>query len=106
MGIVYLILAIIFEVCGTTMLKLTNGFTNLIPSVIFVICYAISFFLLSQTLKTIDIAIAYAIWSAVGMTLIALIGIFCFQEHMNTIKLISLLLIIIGVVGLRIGSIA
>ncbi len=104
MGYLYLTLAVIFEVCGTTSLKYTNGFTNLIPSLIFIICYGISFYSLSLSLKTIDLAVAYAIWGAVGIAIISAIGFFVFHETFNWIKIISILFIIIGVIGVRLSS--
>ncbi len=104
MGFLYLLAAITFEVAGTTALKFTEGFTRLLPSIVFIICYAISFFNLSQALKSIDLGIAYAIWSAVGVALIAILGVIIFKEPVNPIKIISLILIISGVVGLKLSS--
>lgn len=104
MGLVYLFAAIIFEVTGTTTLKFTEGFTKLLPSIVFILCYAISFFSLSQALKTIELGIAYAIWAAVGVALVAIVGILLFKEQVNIIKILSLLFIIIGVVGLKLST--
>ena len=104
MGFLYLLAAITFEGAGTTALKFTEGFTRLLPSIVFIICYAISFFNLSQALKSIDLGIAYAIWSAVGVALIAILGVIIFKEPVNPIKIISLILIISGVVGLKLSS--
>lgn len=104
MGGVLLSVAILAEVIGTTMLKMSNGFKVLVPSVLFVIFYAASFYALAHALKTIDMGIAYAIWAAVGLTIVTIIGIFLFNENMNWIKALSILFIIIGVVGLRLSS--
>lgn len=71
----YLVLAIIFETIGTTVLKLSNGFLVLIPSIATVVSYILSFLFLSYALKTIDISVAYAIWGAFGILLICVIGI-------------------------------
>ncbi len=104
MNILYLVLAILSEVAGTTSLKFSQGFTKLVPSVIVILCYALSFWLLSLTLKKIDVGIAYAIWSAVGTALITTIGILWFKEPITAIKIGSIVLIILGVVGLNIGG--
>ena len=101
---IYLILAIIFEVTGTTMMKLSNGFTILWPSIGLFVFYTISFTLLTLSLKSLDVSLAYAIWSGLGTALIAAIGIIFFHEHINATKIISLLFIIIGVVGLNLSG--
>lgn len=104
MSWIYLILAIIFETIGTTALKLSNGFSVLLPSIGTVISYILSFLFLSYALKTIDISIAYAIWGAFGILLISTIGIIFFHEQLNIVKIISILFIIIGTVGLRLAN--
>lgn len=101
MGWGYLILAIIFEVFGTTMMKLSNGLSNIIPSVLMFVGYIASFAMLAIALKTIDVSVAYAIWSAIGIILISIIGIFYFGESVSLAKVISLLVIITGVVSLK-----
>lgn len=105
MNYLFLLFAIIFEIAGTTLLKMTHGFSVLLPSVGTVVAYLFSFYFLSLTLKTIEIGIAYAIWCAVGMSLIAIVGIIFFQESANPIKIVSLLFIIVGVVGLCLNNI-
>lgn len=104
MSWIYLTLAIIFETIGTTALKLSNGFSVLLPSIGTVISYILSFLFLSYALKTIDISIAYAIWGAFGILLISTIGIIFFNEHLSVVKIISILFIIIGTVGLRLAN--
>lgn len=96
--------AIALEVIGTTSMKLSHGFTRLIPSVLLFACYAASFVVFTFVLKKIDISVAYAIWSGVGTALVALIGILYFRETITVIKFISILLIIIGVIGLNISG--
>ncbi len=105
MGALYLSMAILAEVIGTTMLKMSNGFKVVGPTVLFVIFYIASFYALAQALKTIDMGIAYAIWAAVGLTIVTLIGILIFHEPINWIKALSILFIVIGVVGLRLSSV-
>jgi len=97
----YLILAIVFEVVGTTAMKLSNGFTHPLPSVTVFVCYGCSIALLTLAVRSIDISVAYAIWSALGMTLITIIGIAWFKEPATVAKLVSIAIIIIGVVGLN-----
>ena len=97
----YLFLAIVFETASTTLLKLSNGFSVLLPSIGTVIGYILCFYFLSLAFKTIDISIAYAVWGAVGIVLITLIGIFFFHENISFLKILFIALIIISTVGLR-----
>ncbi|HTF38708.1 MAG TPA: multidrug efflux SMR transporter [Blastocatellia bacterium] len=97
----YLVLAILLEVSGTTCMKLSEGFTRMVPSILLVVFYTLSFGMLTLALKKIDVSVAYAIWSGVGTALIASIGVLWFKEPATALKLISLALIIIGVVGLN-----
>lgn len=98
---IYLIAAIFFEVLGTTSMKLSDGFTKTVPSVAMGIFYILSLVALTYALKKFDVSMAYAIWSGVGTALITLIGIVYFKEPMGVVKLASIGLIIIGVVGLH-----
>ena len=101
---IFLILAILTEVAGTTAMKLSRGLTRLAPSIAVAVFYIISFVLLAMALKKINVSVAYAIWSGIGTALIAMIGFFWFKEPMNAIKIVSLILIILGVMGLELGS--
>ncbi len=100
----YLMLAIVAEVAGTTSIKLSEGFTRLLPSVAIFGFYGLSLGMLSLALKEIDLSFAYAVWSGVGMALIATLGILWFREPMGALKMVSLGLIVIGVVGLHLSS--
>lgn len=100
MSWVYLILAITMEVIGTTNMKLSHGFTKLLPSVLMFVFYGFSFAFITLALKKIDVSIAYALWSGVGTALIAAIGFIYFKEPVTAIKIGSIALIVIGVVGL------
>ena len=100
MSWVYLIIAIIMEVIGTTNMKLSEGFTKTLPSILVFVFYVISFAFLTLALKKLDISITYAIWSGVGTALIAAIGVFYFKEPATALKIVSLALIVIGVIGL------
>ena len=104
MGWLYLMLAILSEVSGTTSLKFSEGFTRPLPSVLVVVCYGLSFFMLSLTLKRIDVSVAYAVWSGLGTALIASIGFLWFKEPVTALKIASIGLIIIGVIGLNVGG--
>ncbi|MBK1664532.1 ligand-binding protein SH3 [Rhodospirillum rubrum] len=96
--------AILFELAGTTAMKLSEGFTRLLPSVALVVCYVISFALLTLTLKKMDVSIAYAIWSGAGTVLITVIGILVFKEPATLLKVLCIALIVAGVVGLNLLS--
>lgn len=100
----YLILAILFEVAGTTCMKLSAGFSKLIPSILLFLFYAGSLVALTFALKEIDVSIAYAVWSGLGTALITLVGIFFFRESVTLLKIVSILLIIIGVMGLNLAG--
>lgn len=97
-------LAIALEVAGTTSMKLSDGFTKLVPSILIFVFYAASFVALTFALKKIDLGIAYAIWAGVGTALITVIGILWFREPATAMKLLSILLIIGGVIGLHLGG--
>lgn len=92
--------AIAFEVAGTTSMKLSEGFTKLVPSIAIFVCYAVSFSLLTLTLRTMGVGITYAIWSGVGTVATAAIGALVFGESMGALKIACIMLITVGVVGL------
>jgi small multidrug resistance pump len=94
-------IAIVLEVAGTTCMKLSDGFTRPLPSLGIVVFYAGAFAALTVALKRLEVSVAYAIWSAVGTALIALIGVVLFKESFTPLKAMSLLLIVAGVVGLQ-----
>ena len=100
----YLALAILLEVSGTTCMKLSQGFTKLVPSILLFVFYTLSMGMLTLALKRIDVSVAYAVWSGVGTALISTIGVLWFKEPVTALKLISLGLIIIGVVGLNLSG--
>jgi small multidrug resistance pump len=101
---IYLILAIVFEVSGTTCMKLSEGFTKIIPSILIFVFYGFCFSFLTLSLKRLEISVAYSVWSGLGTTLIASIGIIWFRESISFIKFLSIVLIIIGVIGLNSGE--
>lgn len=101
---IYLFFAIILEVSGTTCMKLSQGFTKILPSILIFIFYGLSFTSLTIVIKKIDVSIAYAIWSGFGTALIAIIGILWFREPLNQLKVISLVLVIVGIIGLNLST--
>jgi small multidrug resistance pump len=100
----FLSVAIISEVVATSALKASNGFTQLWPSLLVIAGYAIAFFFLSLTLRTMPVGIAYAIWSGIGIVLVTFIAWFVFGQSLDTPAIIGLTLIITGVVVLQIFS--
>jgi small multidrug resistance pump len=100
----YLAGAIILEIAGTTSMKLSEGLTRFVPSILIFVFYVLSFLALTMALKKIDVSVAYAIWAGVGTALIALIGVTHFKEPLTLIKTVSIGLIIIGVVGLNLSG--
>ncbi len=97
----YLLLAIITEVIGTTSMKLAEGFSRLWPSILVFVMYAISLVFMTLALKRIEISVVYAVWSGLGTALITLIGFLAFREPMTALKIGSIALIVIGVIGLN-----
>ena len=104
MSAIYLAAAIVLEICGTTSLKLSDGFTRIGPSGAVVISYVASFVLLSLALRGIELSIAYAVWSGVGTALVAAIGILWFGESAGAWKLLCLALVVLGVAGLHLSE--
>ncbi len=100
----YLTLAIFAEVAGTTCMKLSAGFAKFVPSVLMWVFYGICFYFLTLTLKKMDVSVAYAIWSAVGTALIAIIGVLYFREPVGLLKILGLVAIIGGVIALNISG--
>ncbi|MCY4333901.1 MAG: SMR family transporter [Litoreibacter sp.] len=101
---IYLIAAVIAETIGTTALQASQQFTRLWPSVLVVVAYAISFYLLALTLKYMPVGLMYALWSGFGIILIALIGYFYFGQTLDLPAVIGLGLIIAGIVLINVFS--
>ncbi len=101
---ILLVAAIVAEVGGTTCLKLSDGFSRLVPSLGVVVLYPLCFVFLAAVLKSIDVGVAYAIWSGLGTALIVTIGIVIFGEPISAIRVVSLGFIIVGVVGLQLSG--
>jgi small multidrug resistance pump len=100
-----LALAIAFEVTATMCLRAADGFTKLLPSLVVVIGYGVSFFLLSLILRTgIPSGIIYAIWSAFGVTFVTLLGMAFFDDRISLLSGIGMAIIVIGVVLVELGT--
>jgi small multidrug resistance pump len=97
-------LAIVAEVIGTSALKASNGFSNLLPSIVVIVGYGVAFFCLSLTLRQMPIGIAYAVWSGAGTALIALIGIVLYKQRLDMPAIIGIGLIVTGVLVLNLFS--
>ncbi|MDQ1570428.1 MAG: small multidrug resistance pump [Actinomycetota bacterium] len=103
MAWVMLACAIGLEVLATSFISTTNGFTRLWPTVGVLAGYGASFFALAQAVKTLEVGVVYAIWSGIGTAIIATIGVIFFGETINTLKVLALVLIILGVVLLNLS---
>ncbi|MEV4560130.1 multidrug efflux SMR transporter [Kitasatospora sp. NPDC049285] len=99
-----LALAITSEVCATSMLKLTDGFTRLWPSLAVAAGYVLSFYLLGRALKHIPVSVAYAVWSGAGTAAVAAIGATFFHESLGRLQWLGIALVIVGVVLLNLRS--
>ena len=101
-----LAIAILAEIVGTLLLKRSEGFTKLWPSIGVVFGYLTAFALLSQSLKKIDVGITYAIWSGFGIIGAAVGGAIFFDQHLTKLKLIGMTTIIAGVVIMNLGGVS
>lgn len=107
MLVTYLLLAvaILAEVAGTICLQLSHGFSRLVPSIVVIVGYLISFVALSLVLKRgLPVAVAYAIWSALGVALIATVGVLWFDQRLTLLQILGLVLVVGGVVALELGA--
>ncbi|WP_418178713.1 quaternary ammonium compound efflux SMR transporter SugE [Aliarcobacter lanthieri] len=104
MSWIILFLAGIFEVVWAIGLKYSEGFTKLTPSIITIVTMIISFYLLSLALKSLPLGTAYAVWVGIGTIGTVIAGIFLFGESMNIIRVISILFILLGIIGLKLTT--
>lgn len=99
-----LVVAIVFEVLGTSAMQAAQHFSRALPTLLMVVCYAIAFYFLSWSLRYVPVGIAYAIWSGLGIVLISLVGYFLFGQTLDVAALVGLGLIIAGVLVLNLFS--
>ncbi|WP_114771081.1 DMT family transporter [Microvirga subterranea] len=104
MNYAYLLAAILCEVIATSALKAAEGFTRLGPSLVVVIGYGLAFYCLSLTLRTIPVGIAYALWSGIGIVLIALAGWILYRQPLDMPAVIGMALIVAGVLVINLFS--
>jgi small multidrug resistance pump len=104
MNYVYLFAAIVSEVIATSALKAAEGFSRFWPSVIVIVGYGLAFYCLSLTMRTIPIGIAYAIWSGIGIVLIALVGLLFYHQPLDAPALIGMAFILAGVLIINVFS--
>lgn len=104
MGYFYLAIAIIGELIGTTLLKMSQGFSKCGIGIVALIAYVICFYFFSKSLKIIDLGVAYAIWSGVGIVITTIIGIIIWKEKVNLITILAITMIIIGIMLLNLMS--
>lgn len=100
----YLAMAIICEVIGTTFLAKSEQFTRLVPTLIMGVLYAISFYFLTQTLKTIPLGVAYALWGGLGIVLTSLVSVVVFKQSLDAAAVVGITMIVSGVVVMNLLS--
>lgn len=99
-----LFVAIISEVTATTSLKLSDGFTKLVPSLVVILGYGVSFYCLAITLRTIPVGIVYAVWSGIGISLISIIGWVMLGQKLDMPAILGICLIVSGVLVIHVFS--
>lgn len=104
MGYLLLAGAIVFEVFGTTMMKFSNGFSEILPTIACVVGYVLCFFFLGKALEHIELSIAYAVWAGLGIILTVVVALVLFGDTLNAAMVIGIVLIIIGVVVVNLFS--
>ncbi|MFT4060846.1 MAG: multidrug efflux SMR transporter [Edaphocola sp.] len=104
MKYLFLALAIVFEILGSSFIQASDGFTKWLPTTIVAIAHLISFYFLSLVLKTIPLGVAYAIWGGVGIVLTTTISILIFKQKLDIPALIGIVLIILGVITINFFS--
>lgn len=104
MHYIYLFFAVLAETVGTTALQASQQFTRIGPSVLVVVSYAISFYLLGMTLKYMPVGIVYALWSGLGIVLIALIGLVVFGQKLDLAAMLGLAMIVAGIAIIHLFS--
>jgi small multidrug resistance pump len=103
-NVVYLAVAIVAEVIATSALKASDAFTKPVPLIITAIGYAVAFYFLALTLRSIPVGIAYAIWSGLGIVLISLVGVLWFRQSLDAPAIAGLTLIVAGVIVINVFS--
>lgn len=105
MHYLYLSLAIVTELMGTTLLKVSDGFANRLAAVGMLFAYAFSFYFLSLSLRAIPVGVAYAVWSGIGIVVISVIGWLAFDQRLSFPAIAGMGLIVVGVVILQLATV-
>ncbi len=100
----YLCLAIIFEVLGTVLMKMSDGLSNLIPTIAMFVAYFFCFCFAAMALKVLDMGFFYATWSAACIIILGFVGFMFFNENISMVKVLSTALIVVGVIGFNYGG--
>ena len=100
----FLAIAIIGEVLATTTLKASEGFTRLVPSMVVIIGYGVTFYFLSLVLKTMPVGVAYAIWCGLGIVLVTIVCIYLYKQVPDIPAIIGMILILVGVIIINLFS--
>ncbi|MCL5245629.1 multidrug efflux SMR transporter [Cellulophaga sp. 20_2_10] len=98
MKYLFLALAIVFEIVGSSFMQTSNGFTKTIPTIVTIVSYVISFFFFSQALKYIPLGVAYAIWGGLGIVITAIISVVIFKQTLDFPAILGISLIVAGVI--------
>ncbi|MFN3168797.1 MAG: DMT family transporter [Phycisphaeraceae bacterium] len=104
MTYLYLAIAILAEVVATSTLKATDGFTRGLPSLVVVAGYALAFYMLSLTLRTMSVGVAYAIWAGTGVVLVGVVGVVIYKQTPDLWAVVGMALIVAGVVVINLLS--
>jgi small multidrug resistance pump len=103
-GWAYLAGSIAFEVVGSVALKAADGFTRLWPSVTVLVAFSLSFWLFSLALRALPLGVAYAVWSGTATAMIAVVGVVWLKDPLSALKVISIVMIVAGIIGLNISQ--
>lgn len=101
---IILLIAVVFETIGTTALQASHQFTRLLPSLVVVVSYGIAFFFMALTLRVLPVGITYAIWSGMGIVLIAIIGLLVFGQKLDLPAVLGMAMIVGGIVVINLFS--
>ncbi|MBR5320040.1 MAG: multidrug efflux SMR transporter [Peptococcaceae bacterium] len=104
MHYLFLAIAIAGELIGTTFLKYSAGFTKLVPTLLTIIAYTICFYFFSKALNGINLNVAYATWSALGIVVASLLSVFLFSEQITPLGIVGTIIVIVGVVILNLSG--
>ena len=104
MHTIYLALAIILELTGTSLLKSTKGFTVPLPTCICLVCYGFCFFFFSKCLNQLNLGVAYALWCGIGIIVSTCLSVFVFKETITTTGILGIILILVGVILINLNG--